>query len=427
MVVQNALYDPLLRLVSHPSHSVQIAAAWALRTFCDNAPTRLSATIVQLVELLNKDLAVIAQKPNESSGAPGSNKEGGTPSPRRAVGHAHALAALINLIPHQPLYVSFDISAKCMSLAIQLLKQSANHELIVSGVEIHVAWILVSALMSLGPNFVRLHLPQLLILWRNALPKPTSKDASAAQVRGENEWAFLLHIRECTLGAILSFLRHNGGVGRRVSNVNNANGAAGEGSITATGLISDDVGRRLVLLLSNGLSFASSFQLTFEKTLLEQHNGAGDIVALVTVRSRPHAAQEVVAVLRRVGPSSRYRTVASYFVDADRAPLLGSGTLHRRVDASSRRQLTEFTSVWEETDGFGYGVTSLMKDGETLVASPRGGPRRRSKDRQTQSRFSSPSLASSTWEVPSAPPTAIGLVDAGIELFAIYFFDARAP
>lgn len=138
---------------------------------------------------------------------------GPTPSAevrQRSVGHAHALAALINLIPHQPLYVSFDLSAKCMSLAIQLLKQSGNHELHISGIEIQVAWIIVGALMSLGPNFVRLHLPQLLILWRNALPKPTSKDASAAQVRGENEWAFLLHIRECTLGAILSFLEHNG-------------------------------------------------------------------------------------------------------------------------------------------------------------------------------------------------------------------------
>ncbi|SDA02873.1 BZ3501_MvSof-1269-A2-R1_Chr11g02774 [Microbotryum saponariae] len=453
MVVQDALYDPLLRLVSHPSHSVQIAAAWALRTFCDNAPTRLSATIVQLVELLNKDLAVIAQKPNESSGASGSNKEGGTPSPRRAVGHAHALAALINLIPHQPLYVSFDISAKCMSLAIQLLKQSANHELIVSGVEIHVAWILVSALMSLGPNFVRLHLPQLLILWRNALPKPTSKDASAAQVRGENEWAFLLHIRECTLGAILSFLRHNGGVGRRVSNTNNANGAAGEGSITATGLISDDVGRRLVLLLSNGLSFASSFQLTFEKTLLEQHNVPAissrfslydrDLMlrrrllqCFVALGHHPATAPWQVTLLTQIVP---------LFSDPER--YTGESMLQAAVNSPN------FTSVWEETDGFGFGVTSLMKDGETLVAShaedPAGVRRTVKLNRDVaemkieqllksavlgaaeydplvlssrhHSEVSSPSLASSTWEVPSAPPTAIGLVDAGIELFAIYF------
>ncbi|SGY43227.1 BQ5605_C001g00003 [Microbotryum silenes-dioicae] len=453
MVVQNALYDPLLRLVSHPSHSVQIAAAWALRTFCDNAPTRLSATIVQLVELLNKDLAVIAQKPNESSGAPGSNKEGGTPSPRRAVGHAHALAALINLIPHQPLYVSFDISAKCMSLAIQLLKQSANHELIVSGVEIHVAWILVSALMSLGPNFVRLHLPQLLILWRNALPKPTSKDASAAQVRGENEWAFLLHIRECTLGAILSFLRHNGGVGRRVSNVNNANGAAGEGSITATGLISDDVGRRLVLLLSNGLSFASSFQLTFEKTLLEQHNvpAISSRLSLYDrdLMLRRRLLQCFVALGHHPATAPWQVTLLTQIVPlfSDPEHYTGESMLQAAVNSPN------FTSVWEETDGFGYGVTSLMKDGETLVAShaedPAGVRRTVKLNRDVaemkieqllksavlgaaeydplvlssrhHSEVSSPSLASSTWEVPSAPPTAIGLVDAGIELFAIYF------
>ncbi|SCV73304.1 BQ2448_7230 [Microbotryum intermedium] len=453
MVVQEALYDPLLRLVSHPSHSVQIAAAWALRTFCDNAPTRLSATIVQLVELLNKDLAIIAQKPTDSSGASGSNKEGGNASPRRAVGHAHALAALINLIPHQPLYVSFDISAKCMSLAIQLLKQSANHDLHVSGVEIHVAWILVSALMSLGPNFVRLHLPQLLILWRNALPKPTSKDASAAQVRSENEWAFLLHIRECTLGAILSFLRHNGGVGRRVTNGNNSNGGAGEGSITTTGLISDDVGRRLVLLLSNGISFASSFQLTFEKTVLEQHN-VPSISSRLSLYDRDlmlrrRLLQCFVALGHHPATAPWHVTLLTQIVPlfSDPERYTGESMLQAAVNAPN------FTSVWEETDGFAFGVTSLMKDGETNVAShaedPAGVRRAVKLNRDVaemkieqllksavlgaaeydplvlssrhHSEVSSPSLAASTWEVPSAPPTSIGLVDAGIELFAIYF------
>ena len=88
---------------------------------------------------------------------------------------------------------------------------------------------LVAALMRLGPNFVRLHLPQLLILWKNALPKPTSKDASTAQVRTETEWAFLLHIRECTLSALLAFFKYNG-----------------------SKLVTPDVGRRIAVMLNNG-------------------------------------------------------------------------------------------------------------------------------------------------------------------------------
>jgi len=163
---QEVVYDATFRLLEHPTYSVQIAAAQTLKTFCSVVPTRLSPTISLMLELLNKDLSQVGQ----IGAGPEVNK--------KAVGHAYALAALISVIPSKPLYVSYDISAKVMSLAIQLLKQSGNHDLHMSAVEIQVAWILVASLMSLGHHFVRLHLPQLLILWKNALPKPTSKDAS---------------------------------------------------------------------------------------------------------------------------------------------------------------------------------------------------------------------------------------------------------
>lgn len=418
--VQDVLYEPLVRLVAHPSHSVQISAAWALRTFCNVAPTRLSSTIVSIVELLNRDLAIVS-----SSG----------PTPpadvhRRAVGHAHALAALINLIPHQPLYVSFDLSAKCMSLAIQLLKQSGSHELHISGVEIHVAWILVAALMSLGPNFVRLHLPQLLILWRNALPKPTSKDASAAQVRGENEWAFLLHIRECTLSAILSFLRHNGG-------------AKGAG---AGGLVNEDVGRRLVLLLSNGLAFATSFANSHATTLAEQTPSTSSQLQLIDrdLMLRRRLLQCFVALGQNPATQPFQITlltqVVALFTDPEKY-IGGDSALAAAVAASAGT----FTAVWDETDGYGFGVTSLMRAGSTDVAPDEEDVPKRvarlNRDLaeakiEDQLRISvlgaaehDPLVLSSRHhsqdvifdELPAPPPAASGLVDAAIELFALYF------
>ncbi|GAA5946242.1 hypothetical protein JCM3765_000165 [Sporobolomyces pararoseus] len=425
LTVQEALYDSLVRLVSHPSHSVQISASWALRTFCNAAPNRLSSTIVHILDLLNKDLTTISSKAPPSSSS--------TEVHRRVIGYAHSLAALINLIPHKPLYVSFDLSAKCMSLAIQLLKQSGNHELHISGVEIQVAWILVSALMSLGPNFVRLHLPQLLLLWRNALPKPTSKDASAAQVRGDNEWAFLLHIRECTLSAILSFLRHNGP------------------SATSTGgnaLVTDDIAKRLVLLLSNGLAFLNSFTTSHPSLSSEQSPSTSSRLQLVDrdILFRRRLLQCFVAFGQ--SPATQpyqiplLQQVVTLFSDSDK--YFGESALQAAASSGT------FTSIWDETDGFGYGVTSLMRDGvndvaggddSTVAGTANSKLAKLNRDAaeakiEGQLRLAvlqvaehdplvlSSRLASESTgfdSLPQAPPPAVGLVDAGIELFALYF------
>ncbi|GAA6063853.1 hypothetical protein JCM10212_000333 [Sporobolomyces blumeae] len=430
-VVQESLYDSLVRLVSHPSHSVQISAAWALRTLCNAAPTRLSSTIVHLVELLNKDLATISSKAPSTSTS--------TEVHRRAVGYAHALAALINLIPHKPLYVSFDLSAKCMSLAIQLLKQSGNHELHVSGVQIQVAWILISSLMSLGPNFVRLHLPQLLLLWRNALPKPTSKDASAAQVRGDNEWAFLLHIRECTLSAILSFLRHNG---------------PSASSTGGTGLVSDDIAKRIVLLLSNGLAFANSFATSHPILASEQTPATSSRLRLIDrdIMFRRRLLQCFVAFGQSPATQPHQipllQQVVVLISDSDK--YFGESVLQAIANAGT------FTSIWDETDGFGFGVTSLMREGANDVAggdesavsgsanSKLAKLNRDAAEAKIEGQLRIAILQAAEHDalvlssrrasepsgfdtLPEAPPPAVGLVDAGIELFALFFSLQEPP
>ncbi|GAA5906312.1 AP-1 complex accessory protein LAA1 [Sporobolomyces salmoneus] len=430
LTVQEALYDSLIRLVAHPSHSVQISASWALRTFCNAAPTRLSSTIAHIIDLLNKDLTTISSKAPPSSSS-SSSPSSSTEVYRRVIGYAHSLAALINLIPHKPLYVSFDLSAKCMSLAIQLLKQSGNHELHISGIEIQVAWILVSALMSLGPNFVRLHLPQLLLLWRNALPKPTSKDTSAAQVRGDNEWAFLLHIRECTLSAILSFLRHNGPTGQG-----------------GNALVTDDIAKRLVLLLSNGLAFANSFTNSHASLSSEQSPSTSSRLQLVDrdILFRRRLLQCFVAFGQ--SPATQpyqiplLQQVVTLFSDADK--YFGESALQAAASSNT------FTSIWDETDGLGYGVTSLMRDGTNDVAggddstvagtanSKLARLNRDSAEAKIEGQLKLAVLQAAEHDplvlssrraferagfdpLPEAPPPAVGLVDAGIELFALYF------
>ncbi|KAF7335365.1 Clathrin-coated vesicle protein [Mycena sanguinolenta] len=182
--VQDAVAEPLVTLLSHPSHTVRVNTAWALRCFCFSTPLRLPKTILTVMELLQRDLASLL-----TPSAPADVS-------LRALGHAYGLAALVSAIPARPLYVSYDASAKVLDMTIALLKRAGEHDVRVAGTEVEVAWTALAALMALGPNFVRPHLPQLLVLWRNALPKPTSKDTAPG--RGPAEWGFLLHVRECT-------------------------------------------------------------------------------------------------------------------------------------------------------------------------------------------------------------------------------------
>ncbi|PWN53232.1 hypothetical protein IE53DRAFT_199598 [Violaceomyces palustris] len=334
--VQDALYEPLVRCLSHPSHSVQISAAWCIRTLCFVQPTLLTGTISSVLELLNRDLTLLT----------GGGSNGGPQIARRANGDARALAALINVIPRRPLYTSFAISAKVLSLAIQLLKNSGNHELSVSSVEISCAWTLVGSLMSLGPNFVRLHLPQLLILWRNALPKPTTKDTAVGpSTRSDGEWGFLLHVRECTLGSVQSFLVHNSG-----------------------SLLNLDTARRIVAFLSNTLAFVNGFSGQFPHLSQEQVPGAER--ASLSLLDREHLLRRrlfqcftLLAGNPAMEPlqASLVNVALQNFSEPDR--YVGSAA-QAAIAASSGN----FTSIWSVADGYAFGITSLQRDTDTFVS-----------------------------------------------------------
>ena len=337
--VLDAAYDPLIRCLAHPSHSVQVQASWCLKTLCQVSPVHLSPTLAAVLELLNRDLTTLAN---------GGGSVGIGQLSKRANGHAKGLAALISVIPQRPLYTSFAISSKVLSLAIQLLKNSGNHDLNVSTVEISVAWTLVGSLTSLGPNFMRLHLPQLLILWRNSLPKPTSKDtAPGPSTRSDAEWGFLLHVRECTLTSIFAFLLHNG-----------------------SSLVTLDTARRLVALLSNTLAFVDGFAAQ-NPHLLQEHTPGADRNTLslldreFLLRRRLFQCLTVLAHNPAIEPmqAGLIKTTIQAFADPDR--YVGSS-----AQAAIAASAGNFTSVWEMADGYAFGVTSLQRDAETFVSDP---------------------------------------------------------
>jgi hypothetical protein len=298
------------------------------------------------MELLQRDLATLL------------TPAAGPDVPLRALGHAYGLAALISAIPARPLYVSYDASAKVLDMAIALLKRAGEHDVRIAGTEVEVAWTALAALMALGPNFVRPHLPQLLVLWRNALPKPTSKDTGAgAAGRGPAEWGFLLHVRESALGAVLCFLKYNSGT-----------------------LVTLDVARRIAAVLSNALAFANHFispavqdalglsDPATQQALQQQNaqNGAQRGLPLpareALLRRRVHQCFAVLGFsgITEATQATLLQSCVTLFASPD--GYAGANAVQAAIAASSGT----FTGIWSSGDGYAHGVTFIEIGGDEL-------------------------------------------------------------
>ncbi|KAL4065423.1 armadillo-type protein [Scleroderma yunnanense] len=394
-VVQDAVVEPLLTLLTHPSHSVRVNASRTLKYFCSSTPLHLPKTILSILESLNRDVESL-----QSPAAP-------SDIDRRALGRAYGLAALVATIPDRPLYVSFDVASNVLDTATQLLKRAIEHDVRIAGVEVEVAWILIASLMLLGPNFVRSHLPQLLVLWRNALPKIANKDSSLG--RTASEWEFLLHVRESALGAVLCFLLHN------------------------APLVTLDVARRISSMLSNGLAFtnALSSQTFEEPTVLSNDTEP-------TLRTRECLLRcRVYQCFAALGTSTLTDAVQSTLLQSALAVFAGQEGDGMSAIQASIASSSGFTSVWQTADGFGYGVTTMDivdDEGEPSAGGTHTGQTENEQVEQLTALFlRKPVLGAcehdtlslcltglsgtdTPWLDPPPPPSAV--VNAAIDLFA---------
>ncbi|KAI8149192.1 armadillo-type protein [Fennellomyces sp. T-0311] len=321
--VQDVIVDPLFVLLTHPSFSVQAAAAWCIRCVCYSVPSNLPYLLPRALNMLEKDLSNM------------SNPSTTQDLLRRAIAYAYTVGAIMSVFPARPIYTSFELSARAMSLATQLLKNPSKTPHIAS-IQTQVAWILVGSLMCLGPNLVKLHLPQLLLLWKSALPKPTGKEANA--IRAEAEWSFLFHTRECAISSIYSFLVHN-----------------------SETLVTLDVAKRIAALLNNTLAFLATAPNTFSPTtlspcvphqtkLIDQYYTLRRRISECFVTIRPLLSTYESSL------SSLLRNSLNAFIEVDK--IQSSSGAHAQVTASVPGQ---FVSVWSTADGHGYGVTSKMQ------------------------------------------------------------------
>ena len=261
---------------------------------------------------------------------------GARQSPRRCVGLANGLSAVLSTSTAQPLHGSVDVNSRVLSQATSLLKSSSNSDLRISSTQIQVAWILIGGLMTLGPNFVKIHLSQLLLLWKNALPKPLNKDNMVQ--RNVLELSFLAHVRECALGSILTFLEFN------------------------SRLLTLDVTKRLAAMLQNTTMFLNT--LPNKKTTDDISQRLSPALQLhdfdLMVRRRVLQCYTKLVELSPAGSSevllqtNLLPFAVSSFADPDNYT---PSSLSTSIASSAGT----FESIWDVADNYGFGVTGLVK------------------------------------------------------------------
>ena len=219
--LQDSCREALVLVIQHPSYTVQCYAAQCLRSFALSCPGQLIRTIDELLSKIRKSLD------------PGTENR---QSSRICGGQALGLAAMLHSAKERPVFGSVQTYSQVFNFATELLKASATSELRQSATQVQVAWTLLGGLTNLGPSFVKVHLNQLLLLLRNALPPPLTPD-NAAQ-RSQLELSFLCHVRESALSGLLPFLE------------------------SCSSLVTSDGARRMSAMLQNSLLFLDNLPKT---------------------------------------------------------------------------------------------------------------------------------------------------------------------
>lgn len=328
-VLGDSCREALVQVLQHPNYTVQVHASHCLRAFVLACPHQLLSCASICMNSVTRELGVLTT---------------GRQSPRRCIGYANGLAAVLSMSPSQPLYSSLEICSRVLSTASELLKSSSKEELRIAGTQVQVAWILIGGLMALGPNFVKIHLTQFLLLWRNALPKPLTR-GNTAQL-SSLEISYLTHVRECTLGSMLSFLEFN------------------------SRLVTTDVAKRIAVMLQNTVEYLDNMP---KKKQTEENSyklfsslQLQDLVLMVRRRVlqcysklisfSPHASGEILS------QSNLLTWAVTLFADPDSYT---SGSL----SSSIANAAGTFDSIWDFADNSGFGITGLVR-GSVIKSLP---------------------------------------------------------
>ena len=313
--------EALLQVLQHPSYTIQIHAAYCLRTFVLVCPQQLLSCASICMNCLTRELGLLG---------------GPKQSPRRCIGYANGLASILSISPSQPLYSSLEICSRVLGIATDLLKSSSQADLRLAGVQVQVAWILIGGLMALGPAFVKIHISQFLLLWRNALPKPLTRENTAQ--RSSAEIRYLTQVRESTLGSILLFLDFN------------------------SRLITVDVAKRIASMLQNTLEYLDNISgrknledvaqrivssLSMQDLILMNRRRVLQCYARL-LTSAPAAKNDILT------QSNLIVAAVGLFADPE---AYSPGTL----GSSIANAAGTFDTIWDVSDNSGFGMTGFIR------------------------------------------------------------------
>nr|XP_056706825.1 HEAT repeat-containing protein 5A [Euleptes europaea] len=181
--------DAVISIILHPSISVQLAAAWCLSCIAVALPCFLTPLLDRCIERLT------ALKS----------------SPEAVTGYSFAIAALLGAVRQCPLGIPHCKGKVIMTVAEDLLR-SASQNSRISVQRMQSGWLLIAALMMLGPAVVQHHLPRMLLLWKCVFPL-SPKDLETEKSRGDSfTWQVTLEGRSGALCAMKSFIVHCGGL-----------------------------------------------------------------------------------------------------------------------------------------------------------------------------------------------------------------------
>ncbi|OXB66058.1 hypothetical protein ASZ78_001545 [Callipepla squamata] len=181
--------DAVISVIVHPSIAVRLTAAWCLRCIAIALPSYVSLLLNRCIERLS------ALKS----------------SPEAVTGFSFAIAALLGAVKHCPLGIPHGKGKVIMTVAEDLLC-SASQNSRLSLQRTQAGWLLIAALMTLGPAVVQYHLPRILTLWKCVFPS-SPKDLETEKTRGDSfTWQVTLEGRAGALCAIKSFVSHCAGL-----------------------------------------------------------------------------------------------------------------------------------------------------------------------------------------------------------------------
>ncbi|XP_051881474.1 HEAT repeat-containing protein 5A isoform X2 [Pristis pectinata] len=179
--------DKVISVLLHPSLSARLAAAWCLRCFAVALPFKVSPLLDRCIERLNALRS----------------------SPEAVTGYSFAIAALLGAVQHCPLGIPHGKGKLIMTQAEEILCTAVQNSRL-SVQRTQAGWLLISALMTLGPAVIHHHLPRILLLWKSVFPQ-SPKDLETEINRGDCfTWQVTLEERAGALCAMKSFALHCG-------------------------------------------------------------------------------------------------------------------------------------------------------------------------------------------------------------------------